>query len=425
MKRYIVTIEIKGKQVPVGIIEGKTSANSRFTYSEEYLADKNSYPISISLPLQKEPFTADKTKTFFEGLLPEGFTRKAIANNMHFADDDYVPILYGLGRECLGAIRITSDNDDLGDEYYEQLSIDQVKELAAEGATKSTEILIKTHLSLTGASGKVGLYYDENDKKWYLPYGLAPSTYIVKQSHVRLDGIVTNEQISMLAASKCGIDIPQSFIVNMDKGLDSDVLFATKRYDRLIDDSSVILDGLRKPYRLHQEDFAQAMGIAAADKYEKPGDNYAKKMFDLVRTNSMKPLEDQLKLWNRIVFNYVIGNTDGHIKNYSLLYNSDMRGRSLSPAYDIVSTIIYESSTRNCSFAIGNTQSIDDIKEDDFKTMASQVGIGEKLAMKNYYEILEKFENAIKEAADELEDMGFGNAQSIGERILASREKLL
>lgn len=47
-------------------------------------------------------------------------------------------------------------------------------------------------MSLTGASGKVGLYYDSMNNEWYLPGVNAPSTHIVKQSHVRLDGIVTN-----------------------------------------------------------------------------------------------------------------------------------------------------------------------------------------------------------------------------------------
>ena len=88
-----------------------------------------------------------------------------------------------------------------------------MKELAAEGAQKSAEIVTKSHLSLTGASGKVGLYYDVVNDHWYLPQGTAPSTHIVKQSHVRLEGIVTNEQLSMMTAAKCGIDVPESFIM--------------------------------------------------------------------------------------------------------------------------------------------------------------------------------------------------------------------
>lgn len=46
--------------------------------------------------------------------------------------------------------------------------------------------MTKAHLSLTGASGKVGLYYDTENSAWYLPVGTAPSTHIVKQSHIRL-----------------------------------------------------------------------------------------------------------------------------------------------------------------------------------------------------------------------------------------------
>ena len=136
----------------------------------------------------------------------------------------------------------------------------RVKELAEEGATKSTQILMETHQSLTGASGKVGLYYDEKKDKWYLPKGEAPSNYIVKQSHVRLSKLVLNEQLCMMTAKELGIEIPESFIINIGKGTDSEVLFATKRYDRR-EESDKNIDGLSVPFRLHQEDFAQAMGI--------------------------------------------------------------------------------------------------------------------------------------------------------------------
>ena len=97
-----------------------------------------------------------------------------------------------------------------------------MKALAAEGAQKSAEIVTKSHLSLTGASGKVGLYFDKEGAQWYLPTGTAPSTHIVKQSHVRLDGIVTNERLCMMTAAKCGIEVPESFIIDPGSGADSE-----------------------------------------------------------------------------------------------------------------------------------------------------------------------------------------------------------
>ena len=54
--------------------------------------------------------------------------------------------------------------------------------------------------------------------------GAAPSTHIVKQSHVRLDGIVTNEQLCLMTAKKVGIEIPDSFVINVGDGRDEDVV---------------------------------------------------------------------------------------------------------------------------------------------------------------------------------------------------------
>ena len=424
MRHYNVYLEVDGSQVRVGEIEGNSSEDAQFFYSKEYIARKDSRAISISLPIQDEPFAPDQTKVFFDGLLPEGFMRKSIATNMHYDENDYLSILYNLGKECLGAIRI-DESDEVQESGYEAITRAQVEELAAEGTTKSTEIVIKTHLSLTGASGKVGLYYDDKEDKWYMPSGLAPSTHIVKQSHIRLDGIVTNEQLSMLAARKCGIDIPESFIINAGKGIDSEVLFATKRYDRIIDETSPMIGKLKRPYRIHQEDFAQAMGVASFEKYEKEGQGYAEKMFEIIRNYTRSPLEDQLRLWNRIVYNFVLGNTDAHIKNYSLLYDPHMEGISLAPAYDMISTVIYESATKDMSFNIGGMRNLDSIDEESFKSLAAKVGIGEKIALSNYHKVLDQFENAIKESAKELHETGFDNATDIAERILLARKKLL
>ena len=103
-------------------------------------------------------------------------------------------ILAALGRECLGAIQIIEDGMDVPKAGYQKLTKEDVCRLAKEGALEAAELVTKAHLSLTGASGKVGLYYKKDTNEWYLPIGAAPSTHIVKQSHVRLDGIVTNEQ---------------------------------------------------------------------------------------------------------------------------------------------------------------------------------------------------------------------------------------
>ena len=237
---------------------------------------------------------AQRTRIFFEGLLPEGFTRRCVAEWMHLDENDYLSILSGLGRECLGAVKILDESDKEITPEYRELSAEEVYALASEGATESADLVVKSHLSLTGASGKVGLYFDEENQKWYLPIGDAPSTHIVKQSHVRLKKIVANEQLCLLTARHLGIDVPESFIVTADGGNEETILFATQRYDRKFVEDGRRINGFLVPCRLHQEDFAQALGIAAVEKYEKNHEGYLKKIFTLIWFHSSDPMADAL-----------------------------------------------------------------------------------------------------------------------------------
>ena len=59
-----------------------------------------------------------------------------------------------------------------------------------------------------------------------------------------------------------------------------------------------------------------------------------------------------------------------------------MKSVRLAPAYDIVSTMIYQSSTENMALSIGGICNINEITRDSFENAASQVGIGPKMAMK-------------------------------------------
>ncbi|SEQ91457.1 serine/threonine-protein kinase HipA [Lachnospiraceae bacterium NE2001] len=421
MRELAVFLEIQGSICHIGDITGEDYRVAEFKYLDDYLRLNERKALSISMPLSETPFSSERTRSFFEGLLPEGFSRTAVANWIKVDDNDYLTILSSLGRECLGAVKIVekdTDNNISPRMGYKILSIPQVKKLAAEGATKSTEILVKTHLSLTGASGKVGLYYDDKKRKWYLPEGDAPSTHIVKQSHVRLSQIVFNEQLSQLTAKNLGIDVPESFIVNTGEGSDGEILFATKRYDRVLNTGKFI-DKFQIPERLHQEDFAQAMGIPSSEKYEKENSGYMGRMFDLVRGNVSDPIAEELKLWKLICFNFLIGNTDAHIKNYSLLYSDDMKRITLAPAYDIVCTRAYNL-TNEMSLYIGNEIDIDRINRSTFVTASKEVGISERIALKIFDEVADGFEKAINDAAETIAESGFENIKSLKTKIKKS-----
>ena len=417
MRILHISIERNGIQVPVGIIRGNMPEDAAFQYDPLYLKSAYAVAISLSLPLQAESFSVQKTACYFEGLLPEGFSRRSVAQYLHTDEDNYLSILSGLGRECLGAVQVTEDGFQSEPAHYEKLSGKEVKALAEEGVSKSTELVTKAHLSLTGASGKVGLYYG-NDHQWYLPKGTAPSTHIVKQSHIRLRDIITNEQLCLLTAEKAGLTIPHSFIVNTGNGREDEILFATERYDRRITASSAVLDGLPVPFRLHQEDMAQALGIFGSHKYETEPHAYFSRMCQLIRENSDRPVEDLESLWKLLIFHYLCGNTDGHIKNISLLYNESLSGLCLSPVYDIISTVIYPSGSRDMALFIGSTNHFAEITKQNFIEEAHKANLNIRKAMQIYQEMLRSFAFHMDESAAELKAAGYLHADEIKEKIL-------
>ena len=88
MKQLDVSIEINGRQREVGVISGSSDYDASFSYSEHYLDSDTARPISISLPLTDKPYGPEPTRRFFEGLLPEGFMRRTVAEQNRTDDGD-------------------------------------------------------------------------------------------------------------------------------------------------------------------------------------------------------------------------------------------------------------------------------------------------------------------------------------------------
>ena len=418
MKKLKVSIEIQGKQIWLGEISGERSEDATFSYLDSYLDLDLARPISLSLPLKEEPFSPNATKTFFDGLLPEGFTRRSIAMSLGVKEDDYLSLLLALGNECIGAIRIFDDESQQQEARYKKIRATKIAELAREGIAENADLIAESRLSLAGATGKIGLYYEEKKDAWYLPSGDAPSTHIIKQSHIRLRDIVTNEQLVLKTAKRLGIDVPDSFIVNIGGGKDGDVLFASKRYDRT-EMSDRVVGGHICPLRRHQEDMGQALGIPPSSKYEAKGESYLKKMGKLLRQVSKNPAADISKLWDITVFNYLVGNTDNHIKNLSIIYSSNLDAISLAPAYDLLSTVIYDGTTRNMAFNIGGVYSIDEIDRTAWERAALDVGLGKKYALERYDWLKGSMGKALSESTKELMDQGLTSAKATERKIRA------
>lgn len=142
--------------------------------------------------------------------------------------------------------------------------------------------------------------------------------YILKPQNTQYHQMPENEHLSMKLAALFKIDIVP---VNMIRLASGELCYITKRIDRNKDGS-----------KNHMIDFLQILELE--DKYKGTMEMLGKKIGDL----SANTLLDKLRFFELAVFNYIIGNNDMHLKNFSMLLTD--AGWVLSPAYDLLNVKI-------------------------------------------------------------------------------------
>jgi serine/threonine-protein kinase HipA len=147
--------------------------------------------------------------------------------------------------------------------------------------------------------------------------------FILKPQHHLYPQMPENEDLTMRLAEEIGLEIPLHGLV---WSKDDTLTYFIKRFDRKGQNDKVPV-----------EDFAQLAGLSRDTKY-----NYSmEKIVDVINRYCTFPSIENLKLFKLVIFNYLIGNEDMHLKNYSII-TEDGKVK-LSPCYDLVnSTIEYE-----------------------------------------------------------------------------------
>jgi len=353
-----------------------------FQYTNDWL-ERSRIPLSLSLPLRTEPYLDDESHPFFANLLPEEKIRAAIARNLRISLNNDYGLLERIGGDCAGAVSLHPETEELKREFgtYRQLSQDELNTIISELPQRPLLAGEKgIRLSLAGAQKKLPIFYDEQN--FHLGYGNAPSNYIIKPAIENLDATVENEAFCMALASEVGLEVPRSFI-HQHEGTR---IFVVKRYDR------ATTTGVTK--RLHQEDFCQALHIPPEYKYESEGGPSMAACFDLVRQRSIRSGKDVLSLLNWVIFNYLIGNSDAHGKNISLLLLPE--GPMLAPFYDLLSTRIYAhyGLAEGLAMKIGDENDPGAIQKKHWELFAEEVGIKPRLVLIRVADLAKKLEAA-------------------------------
>lgn len=91
-----------------GLLE-ETDAGYSFAYDKNYLASDDSLPVSLTLPLQEQPYESQTLFAFFDGLIPEGWLLDIVSHNWKIDQNDRFGLLLAACRDCIGNVSIRQD----------------------------------------------------------------------------------------------------------------------------------------------------------------------------------------------------------------------------------------------------------------------------------------------------------------------------
>lgn len=211
-------------------------------------------------------------------------------------------------------------------------------------------------MSISGVQPKLSVRLADKDNEPHLEITGEGGQYILKPQVQAFANLPENEELCMTLAQDLGIDVPGHCLVRLK---DKSLAYVVKRFDR---------QGRRK---IHQEDFAQI--LEKKDKYNGSVEEIGRK---LKETSEVPGLDVQL-FFERVVFNFLIGNGDAHMKNYSVIYNEEGLVR-LAPAYDLVcSRIVIPEELNESALTVNGKKSR--IKRNDMDLLADYFGIPQKI----------------------------------------------
>lgn len=318
----------------VGRLVRLDGARLEFAYAPGWVGGGE--PLSLCLPLRREPFSDSECRPFFAGLIPEGEFLKAVARALGVSAGNPFSVLEEIGGECAGAVSLVPQGIEPPFDrsppprWLDEAELSRMlQELPMRplliGSDGEEEIL---RLSLAGAQNKLPVLAD--DTRLGITRGKPPSSHIIKKPDLGLPELVANEAYCLALARESGLEAAEAEPIDAygQEGL------LVKRYDRERCDDET---GVR---RIHQEDFCQALGFVPEQKYEGESGPGIAECAALVRANAAAPGRDLLAFLDALLFNLLIRNSDAHSKNYSLLLGGSGAPR-LAPLYDLLSASVY------------------------------------------------------------------------------------
>lgn len=236
------------------------------------------------------------------------------------------------------------------------LDMKRIKELAVEALGKS--------ISVPGVQPKLSLdYKSKGGKENRITIVGLWGRFILKPPFEDYPEMPELEDLTMHLSEFLNINTAEHSLVKLKSG---ELAYISKRFDR------------PKNLKLHVEDIAQLTGTLTENKYRSSMEKVGK----AVLKYSSYPGIDAIRLFELTLFSFITGNSDMHLKNFSLIRTQDNE-IMLSPAYDLLSTkLLIPKDKEDLALPLNGKKS--NLKKKDFDFFASQLGINETALKKIY-----------------------------------------
>ena len=357
------------KNKPAGVLYERANGGTEFVY------DSGAPEVACALPRTQDSHVYNTgVHPAFAHLAPEGWLRdrqEAIADTD--TEDDF-GLLLAFGEDCIGAIGIKDPEGYARPEKY-------LNELDAE-----TKAIATGHRTISGVQAKI---LCQKDGPVYVPATQdGPAPYIAKFARESLADLVGNEALSL---GLTRIVLPDDEITKFERAsvrtIDKPALLV-ERFDRVGDE------------KLRCEDFAQILSHAPGrDRKNKYNVGY--ESLSQALEYSDRKLIDSYRVFKRLIAFVLIGNTDCHLKNWSLLEKDG--GLRLSPVYDVLNSYVYGGQGYSTAFGLlvdGRKVQWQDYDKNLLTHLGGQLGLTGRAINRAFDEIKstrDAFESALAE----------------------------
>jgi serine/threonine-protein kinase HipA len=423
MEALALDVRLDSSVDPVGVLVRDQRGGLAFAYSGSYVSQPRAISLSLSLPLTPEPFEEAVARPFFDNLLQErdGALSDIMARES-IARDDIAGLLFHLGKDCAGALSVLPAGSPPtkvpGDYQKDYQRIEDNRLIAiVDSLHKRRRLPVGTDdpSPLAGMQSKIALtVMPDGSLAEPVPGSGAPTTHILKvpdQEHIH-DGSLEYE--AMRLSQEIGFSTADVSLLPIG-GVN--VLLVT-RFDRARDKEDRVV-------RIHQEDFAQALGLPSALKYERrgvPGRRFDVEAVRRILDATADPAGEKELFIQATLFDLFVGNVDAHAKNFALLHEPGGR-IGTSPRYDILPTRLDDTLTDELAYRIGDATTLDEISGKDFDRFLQTIGIPsaaarQRLSRRYATEIANKL-------AGHLGRLGRGGQKRLADLIASNMRTLL